>query len=147
MPRGWCEGRRSPMNLPRGRGRRRGICDGYSLCGGRAGEESLSAEDLGVSRQQLKHFRDAGKLVALRRPMHREFVYPAWQFDSETGQQLDGVSEIVAASAEVRLSPRGLHLLMVSTAGADGTSPADWLAAGRRDYVIGLVAASNAHGS
>ncbi len=79
--------------------------------------------------------------------MHREFVYPAWQFDSETGQPLDGVSEIVAASAQVTLSPLGLHLLMVSTAGADGTSPADWLAAGRRDYVVGLVAASDAHGS
>jgi hypothetical protein len=112
-----------------------------------AGEESLSAEDLGVSRQQLKHLRDAGKLVALRLPMHREFVYPAWQFDSKTGQPLDGVPEIVAASTEVRLSPLGLHLLMVSTAGEDGTSPADWLAAGRRDYVVGLVTASNAHGS
>ena len=112
-----------------------------------AGEESLSAEDLGVSRQQLKHLRDAAKLVALRLPMHREFVYPAWQFDSETGQPLECVSEIVAASEQVRLSPLGLHLLMVSTAGEDGTSPADWLAAGRRDYVVGLVAASNAHGS
>ena len=69
--------------------------------------------------------------------MHREFVYPAWQFDSETGQPLECVSEIVAASERARLSPLGLHLLMVSTAGEDGTSPADWLAAGRRTTSLG----------
>jgi len=31
-----------------------------------APSESLTADDLGVSRQQLKHLRDGGKLVALR---------------------------------------------------------------------------------
>jgi hypothetical protein len=34
----------------------------------RAAEESLSAEDLGVSRRQLKHLRDAHKLVGLQLP-------------------------------------------------------------------------------
>ncbi len=40
----------------------------------RAGEESLTRDDLRVSRQQLRHMRDGGRLVALRLPMHREFV-------------------------------------------------------------------------
>src|ERR1019366_7246453 len=65
-----------------------------------AREEAVSREGLRGSRQQLKHLRDAGKLVALRLPMHREFVYPAWQFDSKTGQPLDGVPEILEAAEE-----------------------------------------------
>lgn len=113
----------------------------------RAADESLTADDLGVSRQQLKHLRDAGKLVALRLPLRREFVYPAWQFDAVTGQPLDGTSELLKAADEARLSPLGLHLLMVSSAAEDGTAPADWLATGKLDYVVELVAASNAHGS
>jgi len=113
----------------------------------RAGEESLTADDLGVSRQQLKHLRDGSKLVALRLPMHREFVYPAWQFDSATGQPLDGISEVLEAAAEANLSPLGLHLLMVSPSAEEGTTPAEWLAAGKQRYVVELVAAANAHGS
>jgi hypothetical protein len=113
----------------------------------RAGEESLTADDLGVSRQQLKHLRDGGKLVALRLPMHREFVYPAWQFDPATGQPLDGISEILEAAGEAKLSALGLHLLMVSPAAENSTTPAGWLADGRQDYVVELVAAANAHGS
>jgi hypothetical protein len=113
----------------------------------RAGEESLTADDLGVSRQQLKHLRDGGKLVALRLPMHREFVYPAWQFDSATGQPLNGIPDVLEAAEEAKLSPLGLHLLMVSPAAEEGTTPAEWLAAGKHDYVVELVAAANAHGS
>lgn len=113
----------------------------------RAGEESLSADDLGVSRQQLKHLRDGGKLVALRLPMHREFVYPAWQFDSATGQPLDGIPEVLEAAEEAKLSPLGLHLLMVSPAAEEGMTFAEFLAAGKQSYVVELVAAANAHGS
>jgi len=113
----------------------------------RAGEESLTADDLGVSRQQLKHLRDAGKLIALRLPMHREFVYPAWQFDSATGQPLNGIPDVLEAAEEAKLSPLGLHLLMVSPAAEEGTTPAEWLAAGKQDDVVELVAAANAHGS
>jgi hypothetical protein len=113
----------------------------------RAGEESLTADDLGVSRQQLKHLRDGGKLVGLRLPMHREFVYPAWQFDSATGQPLNGIPDVLEAAEEAKLSPLGLHLLMVSQAAEEGTTPAEWLAAGKQDYVVELVAAANAHGS
>jgi hypothetical protein len=113
----------------------------------RAGEESLMADDLGVSRQQLKYLRDGRKLVALRLPMHREFVYPAWQFDSATGQPLHGIPEVLEAAGEAKLSPLGLHLLMVSPAAEEGTTPAEWLAAGKQDYVVELVAAANAHGS
>ena len=56
------------------------------------------------------------------------------------GQPLDGVSEVLTAAEEARLTPLGLHLLMVSAAPEDGTAPADWLAAGKRDYVVELVA-------
>ena len=113
----------------------------------RAGEESLTADDLGVSRQQLKHLRDGAKLVALRLPMHREFVYPAWQFDSAMGQPLDGIPEVLEAAAEANLSPLGLHLLLVSPSAEEGTTPAEWLAAGKQGYAVELLAAANAHGS
>jgi hypothetical protein len=79
--------------------------------------------------------------------MHREFVYPAWQFDAATGQPLDGVPEVLEAAGEAKLSPLGLHLLMVSPSAEEGTTPAEWLAAGRQGYVVGMVAAANAQGS
>ena len=113
----------------------------------RAAEESLSAEDLGVSRQQLKHLRDAHKLVALQLPLRRGFVYPAWQFDPESGEPLAGIPQILNAAQEAKLTTLGLHLLMVSTLGEDGSTPADWLAAGNHDDVGKLVSAANAHGS
>jgi hypothetical protein len=110
-------------------------------------EESLSADDLGVSRQQLKHLRDARKLMGLQVPLRRGFVYPAWQFDLETGEPLAGIAAILAAAQEANLTTLGLHRLMVSATAEDGTTPADWLAAGRQDYVLKLIAAANAHGS
>ena len=113
----------------------------------RAAEESLSAEDLGVSRQQLKHLRDAHKLVGLQLPLRRGFVYPAWQFDPESGETLAGIPQILATAHEAKLTTLGLHLLMVSTAAEDGSTPAEWLAAGDQDYVVKLVSAANAHGS
>lgn len=81
----------------------------FALCR-RAGEESLTADDLGVNRQQLEHLPDGGELVALRFPMRRELVYPAWQFDSTTGQPFDGIGELMDAAEEAKLSPLGLHL-------------------------------------
>jgi hypothetical protein len=113
----------------------------------RAAEESLTADDLGVSRQQLKHLRDAHRVVAMQLPLRRGFVYPAWQFDPQSGEPFAGIPEIVAAARQARLTPLGLHLLLVSAAAEDGSAPADWLAAGKQDYVVKLVAAANAHGS
>ena len=113
----------------------------------RAAEESLNAEDLGVSRQQLKHLRDAHKLVGLQLPLRRGFVYPAWQFDPETGEPLAGIPQILAAAHEAKLTTLGLHLLMVSNAAEDGATPAERLAAGDQGYVVKLVSAANAHGS
>jgi hypothetical protein len=111
-----------------------------------AADESLTTEDLGVSRQQLKHLRDAHKLVALQLPLRRGFVYPAWQFDAE-GEPFAGVPQILEAAQEAKLTTLALHRLMVSAAGEDGTTPADWLAAGNQDYVVKLVSTANAHGS
>ena len=113
----------------------------------RAAQESLSADDLGVSRQQLKHLRDAHKLVGLQLPLRRGFVYPAWQFVPETGEPFAGIPEILNAAQEAKLTTLGLHLLMVSTAAEHEATPADWLAAGKQDYVVKLVTAANAHGS
>jgi len=108
---------------------------------------STSAEDLGVSRQQLKHLRDAHKLVAMQLPLRRGFVYPAWQFDPESGEPLPGIPQILAAAQDAKLTTLGLHLLMVSSAAEDDATPADWLAAGKQDDVVTLVSAANAHGS
>jgi hypothetical protein len=113
----------------------------------RAAEESLSAEDLGVSRQQLKHLRDAHKLVAVQLPLRRGFVYPAWQFDPKTGEPLAGIPQILAAAQAAKLTTLGLHLLMVSSTAEDGATPADRLAAGNQDDVVKLISAANAHGS
>lgn len=113
----------------------------------RAAEESLRAEDLGVSRQQLKHLRDAHKVVGLQLPLRRGFVYPAWQFDPQTGEPFAGIPRILDAAQEAKLTTLGLHLLMVSAAAEDGTTPADWLAADKHDYVVNLITAADAHGS
>ncbi|MGA2925947.1 MAG: hypothetical protein ABSG43_08120 [Solirubrobacteraceae bacterium] len=113
----------------------------------RAAEESLTAEDVGVSRQQLKHLRDAHKLLGLQLPLRRGFVYPAWQFDPGSGEPFAGIPRILAAAQEATLTTLGLHLLMVSTAAENGSTPADCLAAGNQDYVVQLVSTANAHGS
>jgi hypothetical protein len=85
--------------------------------------------------------------VGLQLPLRRGFVYPAWQFDPETGEPLAGIPQILAGAQEAKLTTLGLHLLMVSTAAEDGGTPADWLAADNQDYVVKLVRAANAHGS
>jgi hypothetical protein len=113
----------------------------------RAAEESLSAEDLGVSRQQLKHLRDAHKVMAMQLPLRRGFVYPAWQFDPETAEPFAGIPQIIDAAQQAKLTTLGLHQLMVSTAAENGATPADWLATGKHNEVVKLVRAANAHGS
>jgi hypothetical protein len=108
--------------------------------------ECLAPEDLPVARSTLQHLRAGDKLVALRLPMRRGYVYPAWQFHPETGEPLPVVPKLIEAAKQAHLTPLGLHLLMTSSAADQGRSPADWLVEDA-DYAIRAVAAAYSQGS
>jgi hypothetical protein len=107
----------------------------------------VSADHLGVSRQRLKQLRDEKRLIGLRLPLRRGYIYPAWQFDPETGQPFAGVPQIIEAAGKSHLNALSLHLLMVSAAAERGTTPAEWLADGDLDYVVGIIAAAGEQGA
>lgn len=111
--------------------------------------ESFSTAELeanGVSRQQLEQWRKLHKLIALRPPFGRGFVYPAWEF-SQDARPLALIPALALAADEARLDPLSLHLLMVSeTATPDGPLMKA-LKAGKDDYVLAVVRAAGAQGS
>jgi hypothetical protein len=112
--------------------------------------ESLAANELTqleLSRQQLKNLRDQGKLIGLQPPLRKGFVYPAWQFDPETGRPFAALPKIVKTAKEASLDGLDLHLLMTSTAAEEGRSPSQWLGSGDVDYVLGLIRGSGDVGS
>jgi hypothetical protein len=108
--------------------------------------ESLDADSLGVDRRVLQQLRDKNKLLALKVPMRRGFIYPAWQFDPASGEPLATVPKLIDAAEKAHLKPLDLHLLMVSRAAEEGTAPAQWLASGDVGYVLGIVNAAGSQG-
>jgi hypothetical protein len=112
--------------------------------------ESLPATELtqlGLRRQQLKQLRDQGRLVGLQPPLRTGFVYPAWQFDPQTGHPFASLPKVIEAAEEAKLDALDLHLLMTSAAAENGTAPSEWFASGDLSYVLDLVRGSSDIGS
>jgi hypothetical protein len=113
-------------------------------------DESLPATELtqlGLSRQQLKHLRDKGKLIGLQPPLRKGFIYPTWQFDPQSGHPFESLPKIVEEANEAHLDGLDLHLLMTSAAAEQGTSPSEWLSSGNLDYVLEIIRGSSDVGS
>lgn len=104
---------------------------------------SLVQKGLGVSRQRLHQLIKAGRLVAVLTKDRRSSLYPAWQFAAAItgdGTPLPGLAAVIAAAHAAEMDPETLHFFMVEPdERLGGGTPADLLAAGETDRVVGLI--------
>ncbi len=86
--------------------------------------ESLSVAELeaaGIQRQRLQQLRDQDRLLGIRLPFQRGFLYPRWQFgdDLRPGRYLP---ELLAAARQAGLDALTVHRVMTRpTADGDRT--------------------------
>jgi hypothetical protein len=110
--------------------------------------ESFSTAELeanGLSRQQLEQWRKLHKLIALKPPFGRGFIYPAWEFNQDA-RPLDLIPALAQAAREAHLDPLSLHRLMVSDTATPEGPLTKALRAGDDDYVLNVVRAAGAQG-
>jgi len=93
--------------------------------------ESVKGRDLaaqtGLSRQRLQQLRDTGRLLGIQPPLRSEYWYPRWQFNTDWSVR-EIVPPLLAAAADARLTPLGLHLTLTNPeAGVAGQSLVDLL--------------------
>jgi hypothetical protein len=94
---------------------------------------------LGVSRQRLHQLVREGRLVAVPGGERRALRYPAWQFGGD-GRPLPELERMIAAARVAELDPATLHLLMTEPHDRlGGRTPADWLAGGAVEAVVGVI--------
>lgn len=94
---------------------------------------------LGVSRQRLHQLARDGRLVAVPGGARRALRYPAWQFGGD-GRPLPGLERVLVAARAAELDPETLHFLMTEPHDRlAGRAPADRLAEGAVDAVVGVV--------
>jgi len=79
----------------------------------RVEQQSLAAKQLPVSRQRLNQLRGEGKILGIKLPMHREYVYPPWQF-GRAGRLLPIIPRLLDAAREGGLDGLDLHLFVTS---------------------------------
>lgn len=106
-------------------------------------KQSMTAKQLRVSRQRLSQLRAEGKILGVKLPMHREFVYPRWQFD-RAGRVLPVMPRLLDIAKDARLDGLDVHLLMTSNRLEGERPPADLLRKGDEDdrqYVLEVIRA------
>jgi hypothetical protein len=108
-------------------------------------EEGLTgswlATRLGIPATRIEGLRRAGRLLGVRARGSWDYIYPAWQFDSD-GKPLPGVTRVVAAARAGGLEDARLYEVLTRRVGlvGDGTL-AERLGNGGEDYVISVVRA------
>jgi hypothetical protein len=106
--------------------------------------QSLKGEQLGVSRQRLNQLRQEGKLLGVKLPMHREFLYPRWQFGKDA-RVLPALPRLLSVAREAGLDGLDLHLLMTSSRRRGEKPLVDRLRAGgphNERYLAGVIRGS-----
>jgi hypothetical protein len=94
---------------------------------------------LGVSRQRPHQLARDGRLVAVPGGARRASLYPAWQCGGD-GRPLPGLARVIAAARAAELDPATLHFLMTEPRDRlGGRAPADLLADGAVDAVVGAL--------
>jgi hypothetical protein len=100
---------------------------------------SLVQKGLGVSRQRLHQLVKAGRLVAVLPQVRRASRYPAWQFTG-AGTLAPGLAAVIQAAREAEMDAETLHFFMVEpNERLGGRTPAELLAAGEAERVVGLL--------
>lgn len=103
-------------------------------------------EQRGLSRQRLQQLRSQGRLLGLRLPGVRGYLYPRWQFGRDL-RPAPLMRDLLEAADEARLDPLGLHVLMLNPAAGAGTQPAKLLRQGGEETVLGVVRAAGEQGA
>ena len=97
---------------------------------------------LGIDPRELDMRRRAGDLIAVRGPMGRDYLYPAWQLDEDL-QPMPAVGRIVRAGREAGLTDDEVHDLLQRRDGMTGSGRLlDAVYAGREDRVLAAVRAA-----
>jgi hypothetical protein len=86
----------------------------------RAMSTSWVATRLGIDPVRVNAMRRAGELLAVRRRGSFEWLYPAWQFDSE-GEPLPAVQRVVRAARDAKLDENELAALLDQRVGIVGS--------------------------
>jgi len=88
-------------------------------------EESLSVAHLeaeGIQRQRLKQLRDQHRLLGIKLPFRRGFLYPRWQFGDDLRPK-GFLPEVLRVAREEELDALGVHQVMTNPAAGGGTTP------------------------
>ncbi len=103
-------------------------------------------EGLGIQRQRLKQLRNQKRLLGIKLPSHRGFLYPHWQL-TEAMRPREIVQELVEAGEDAGLDSLGLHLLLTNPRAGGGETPLEMIERGRSDLALNVIRTADEMGS
>lgn len=104
-------------------------------------EESLTVAELeaaGISRQRLKQLRDQNRLLGVKLPFQRGFLYPRWQFARDLRPR-GFLPRVLAAAAEEGLDALTVHRVMTNPAAGGGASPLELCETGQIEQALNAL--------
>jgi hypothetical protein len=108
-------------------------------------EESLTVAELegaGIQRQRLKQLRDQGRLLGIRLPFQRGFLYPRWQFGEDLRPR-EFLPEVLEAARETGLDEMSVHRFMTRPQSSGGNpTPFELCEQGRVDLALNALRAA-----
>jgi hypothetical protein len=96
---------------------------------------SWLASRLGADPAQIDVRRRAGELLAVPRRDGLDWLYPAWQFDSD-GNPLPAVARLHAAARDAGLGPAALDAFLNRRAGIGGRKMSELVRDGHVEFVV-----------
>ena len=104
-------------------------------------DESLSVAQLeaaGIHRQRLKQLRDRGRLLGIKLPFQRGFLYPRWQFGDDLRPKRY-LPQILTVAREEGLDALSVHRVMTHPAAGGGTTPLELCEQGRVELALNAL--------
>jgi hypothetical protein len=106
-------------------------------------EDSLKVaelEEAGISRQRLAQLRQQDRLLGIKLPFQRGFVYPRWQFEDDLTPK-GFLPEVLAAAREEGLDPLTVHRVLTRPEAGGGEPPVALCQGGRVDLAVNALRA------
>ncbi len=104
-------------------------------------DQSLSVAQLeaaGIQRQRLKQLRDQDRLLGIKLPFQRGFLYPRWQFGDDLRPKMY-LPEILKVARAEEIDALGVHLVMTNPTAGGGTMPLELCEQGRLDLALNAL--------
>ena len=104
----------------------------------RVEEESLSVAELeaaGIQRQRLKQLRDQDRLLGIKLPFQRGFLYPRWQFGDDLRPK-SFLPDLLKVAREEEIDALGVHLVMTNPTAGGGKTPLELCEQSRLDLAL-----------